>query len=688
MPTIQLTNNTTLDITATAAGGGATLNRYLTNPLTYTTAGLNAIAATTVGDLDPTIFPVAASATGGGEFAVAGTLLNVNLGASASVDLLTGDNGADFFDSLQLTQAPAVAGVVSFRLLGTLNAGDTAAVGDFCFGISKSAAVTLTTFCMVAATDVFVDALERAMAAITIPHDVQDLVSLPANTICQIAASSSLQFTASVTYDILNDPLATVSIPNLPSVTVNATAGATIEGAATHTSDHTVTIAKLPTGLIHLSVILGRTDDFETSLTVSAGGAAGVGSFDALSLLLNIISPNSTAELTKIQADLPAGQAQELGDNIKAAIDAVLCSSVQASLKAALEESQSNRRLFLYEIDLTALDEVSTAALQSALAGDFTAITSLKAKLAGIRELNSALTVCSSVKHSLTLHLLGIFNWGSTSDFVEKSKIGYTKDTHEIVLSDERIEVATNNLDAEKLREVVVKGITLTLPASANTPEAAMPIHMVYLDREAATNRSTMRQFVNVLQATGAPDAARANSLLNQNLTNYGASSLSLRLDLTPQQCRQLFVDSAGRPFDWTVYLGYVCKAEAAILDGDKDNADRLTLFTAGQAFWQALSDAGAPATQTQMLTDRGIRPNAIVDVTTLIWWSSAMQDYAKALVAGKSLVGAGKEVVKDSTFGFNEPWLILAVWNMLKNPALESLLTSSLLKPAGVFAA
>ena len=684
MPGIQLTNNTTLNVTASSADGNATLNRYLTNPLSFITpAALNAIAGTKVGDLDPTAFPIAASATGEGQFVVKGTCLDVQVGASASVGLLTGDKAEDFFSSLQWTGEPAAAGLVSFGLQGTLSAGDKPAVSDFSFGITKAATVGLTSFCTAPGSEPFVDAVERAMAALTIPHDLDDLRSLPASTTCQIDASSCLKFTAAVTYNILNDPLATAAISQLPSIAVKATAGATLEGTATHTSDHTVTIAKLPNGLIHLSVRLARTDDFETSLTVSAGATANVGSQDALAFLLDLISPNSTAELKKVQADLPAGQAQQLSGDIKAAIDASLCSSLQASLKVALDDSQCNRRVFLYEIDLAALNGDSAAALQAALTGDFTTITSPKAVLAGIRELDSALTVTSSFKHSLTVHLLGIFNWGSTNTFVEKSKVDYTKDTHEIVLSDETIQVMTNNLDAEKLREVVVKGITLTLPASANTPEATTPIHMVFFDRQAATSRSTMRQMVNVLQATSAPSAAGASSLLGRNLNGYGASSFYLGLNLIPQQCGQLFIDTTGRPYEWTNYLRYVCDAEATILEGDTDNADRLKLFSAGEEFWKGLRDAGSAPNQMGLLADQGIRPNAMVDVTTVIWWSSAMANYAKALAAGQSLVGAGKEVVKDGTLGFNEPWLVLATWKMLGNPAIESLFTSSLLKQA-----
>ncbi len=684
MPTLQLTDNTTLDITASSADSNATLNRYLMHPLSFLTpAGFDAVVGEQVKGLDATAFPITLKATGEGKFALEKTTLDVQLGAQASIGLLTGSDASDFFTSLQWPPDPAVAGLVSFALQGTLSVGDTATESDLTLGISKATTVTLTSFSTVAAADTLEACVTRAMAALTIPHDLKDLASLPPNTVCQFDASSCLKFTASITYDVVNDPLATMAIEALPPIAVNATAGATIEGTATHTSDHTVTIAKLPNGLIHLSLSLTRTDDFETSLTVSAGVSANVGSQDALAFLLDRISPNSTEEMKKIQADLLPGQVQQLSGDIKKAIDAALCSSLQASLKAALEDSESKNRVFVYEINLAALDQDSTRALQSALTGDFTAITKPNAMLAGIKELDSALTITSTIKHSLGVHLLGIFNYQSINQFVKKSKIDYTKDTHEIVLSDETIEIITNNLDSDKLREVVVKGITLTLPASANTPQAATPLNLVFFLRKAATDKSTMCQEVNVLRATGAPGAAAATSLFQQNLKNYGTSSLCLGLNLNSQQCRQLFLNSSGQPHDWLFFLQFACDAEATILTDDNANDDRRKLFTLGGGFWKQLRDAGAPPNQIALLQSQGIRQQADTDVINLIWWSVAMENYAKAIAANKSIEKAGEGLVKKSTGGFNEPWLVLATWSMLQNPALEVVFTSSLLKPA-----
>ena len=122
---------------------------------------------------------------------------------------------------------------------------------------------------------------------------------------CQLDASSSLQFTASLCYSFLNNPLASASLQSLPSISVNATASATIEATATHTAGHTITIAKLSDRILHLTVSLANTDDFETSLTVSAGLTADLGSKDALAFLLDKISPNSAEEMKIIKQEMP-----------------------------------------------------------------------------------------------------------------------------------------------------------------------------------------------------------------------------------------------------------------------------------------------------------------------------------------------------------------------------------------------
>ncbi len=689
MPTISLTNNTGVNLTASSADDNATLNRYLQTLLTFQTPpSFDTVSNLLVKDQQELDFPITLSATGEGTFAVEKTALSVQLGASACLGLLQGKDESEFLSCVNVTGNPSSSGLVSFALKATLSVGDSATISDFTFGIANNTAVTLTSYYAAAADDKLGEAVEKAVAALTIPHDVDDLTSLTPGAICRLDGASSLQFTASVTYNFLNDPLAAASIADLPSLAIDATSLATVEGTATHTSGHTITVAKLPNGLLHLAVSLTNTDDFETSLTVSAGIAANIGTQDALAFLLDRINPNSAAEADSIAQQMK--DAAQFKSDIKSAIDKALSASLGASLKAALEKNVVRNRAFVYEIDLKGLDETSKSALQAALTGDFTAVTKPGSQFNGIKPLDSALTVAAKDTHTLALHFLGIFNAASINQFIATSKIDFTSDTHEIVLSDETLQVVDNNLTAEKLRQLVLKDITLTLPASANTKDVKTPITLAFLDREASTGPATMRQFVNVLQAVHASNAGAAQTLLGRDLPNYGLCALSLGLCLDPGQCRQLYIGNNGQPYQWASYILQVCEAERTIfsgLDEDPESAWRLKLFNADLGAWQGLRDAGDAANMTPILQSLGMSDAevelAVTEAMTAVWWAGAMASYAAALSKGQSLEAVGKDVVKDANRGYNEPWLVLAAWNLAGQPSLKAEFVSPLLETA-----
>src|SRR5580700_1721673 len=82
MPTINLTNNTDVILTASSADDNATLNRYLKSVLTFKTPpSFDTISSLLVKDQRELDFPIALSATGEGKFAIEETTLDVQLGA-------------------------------------------------------------------------------------------------------------------------------------------------------------------------------------------------------------------------------------------------------------------------------------------------------------------------------------------------------------------------------------------------------------------------------------------------------------------------------------------------------------------------------------------------------------------------------------------------------------------------------
>jgi hypothetical protein len=687
MPTIKVTNNTGVILEASSADSNATLNKYLKSLLTFKAPpSFDPIANLPVKGQSELDFPITLSATGDAQFAVEKTTLDIQLGASASIGLLQGSDESDFFTGLNLTADPASSGLVSFGVQGTFSAEDSATTSDFTFGVTKGSTFTLTSYYTATATDTLGNAVKTAIDNLTIPHDIADLKSLPTGAICQLDATGSLKFSASFTYSFLNDPLASASLGSLPSFAINATAAATIEGTVTHSSEHTLTIAKLPGGLVQVAVSLTKTDDLETSLTVSAGATAKIGNQDSLAFLLSKINADSADEADAIAAEMP--DAATFKSDIKSAIDTSLSASLAASLKAALEKSTAKNRVFVYAVTLANLDQDGTAALEQALTGDFTALTRTGAQFKGINQVDSALTVTTTHTHTLAVHLLGIFNAASINKFVAESKIDFTSDTHEIVLSDETITVENNNLDAEKLRKLVLKDITLTLPASANTKDVSTPITLAYVDREGSAKPAMLRQFVNVLNYVGAPKAAAAQALLNRNLNRYGVCSISLGLNLKPDQCRRLFIGPNGA-YDWKVYAAAFCAAERVILAGVPDSAYRLPLFNGDQDTWNDLHEAGAASNMTPILKNLSMTDGqaqlAVTDVITVVWWADAMAAYAKALQKGQPLAGVGKDVVKDANLGYNEPWMVLAAWSLTGKPPIQTEFFTSLPEAAVV---
>lgn len=679
MPTINLTNNTNLDLNASFPDNSGTLKQYLKQDLRLVAPdGFETVAAQPVKATDVSSFPIQLSPAGSGKFAVEKTTLTVQQGASASIGLLKGDDVKTMLTSVQIAD-PTIVNLVSFALNGTMSVGDTATVSDLTFGIADKSSLTLTSYVAAADADAIGAAISRVLGALTIPHSIEDVGRLPAGAICQLDACGSLKFSASVTWSFLNNPLATVPIPRLPEIAVKAGGSVTLEASVTHTSDHTLTVAKLPSGLLHLSVSVTGTADFETSLTASAGISANVGDQDALSFLLDKVSPDSSQEVARLKQELPADQVANLTVAIKAAIDAAICKSLQLSFKAALDKSKSNNTVFIYEIDLDALDTSGRTALLAALTGDFTAMTRPGAEFAGIRELASTVTDISKTTHSLAIHLLGIFNWNSMNTFLKKATVSSVNGS-QLVLCDETVDVTLNNLDADKLRQVVLKSVTLTLPAVAARGDGAT-MSLVFFDREASTKPGRMREFVNTLRAVG-PSAAtdRANALFGRGLGHYGTCSLYLGLSLTSAQCAKLFAST-----DPMTFIIEYCGDETTILSGNPDNANRLELFGADQGVWSRLQHAGAESNIVSVLKRIGIPesapPEALVpDVVTGLWWSSAMANYARALAAHEPLEKAGAEVVKAGTLGFGEPWMILAAWNLLGNPPMQTEFTSSLL--------
>ncbi|MBV8808445.1 MAG: hypothetical protein JO033_07195 [Acidobacteriaceae bacterium] len=691
MPTIQLTDNASLNLTGSTGNIGATLKKYLKDPLIFTAPKqeLANAANVTVGQLDDHLFPLKASAQTDGKFAVETTKLDVKPGAAAELDLLREGRASDLLESLQLRDkndgSPAPE-LLSFAVTGTLDSGPTLTTGEFTFGIVSGAAVTLKTYCEVGKDERFFSAAERTISGISIPHDLDDLKNLPGGTISGVKGTGKLQFKIDFKHNFLTNSLATEALSVIPvTIGVKAQVEGEIEATVTHTTSHELTIAALPGGKLHLTVSLTNTDDLETSIQVSTGITANIGNKDALQFLLSKISVNSEEEIEKLKKEMPEQEARGLSEQIKKVIDGAVDNSVKAALKEAFEEKEGTNVLFAYEVDLqNALGDASSSdALRAALTGDFTKVTEKSVTLPGITPLDSVHTLTSTHTHTLTAHLIGVLNFSDVGTFTRKAKSGINKDTGEIVLTSEDIEVTDNNVEPEKLRKVLVKSASITAAAAANTMTATdFRFKFVYFLRKANADRSDMQQFANILSLVNGGAGGAAQNLLAGGSDKFGDTALYLSLDLDVQTSRALFVDN-GTPREESLYIRLARGVMAAILNGDKASEKRRSLFTSSMEFWGELKEAGAAGNVVQLLTENGIPEEAATDFFALNAWTEAMSDFAAKLAGGAALEKAAKAVVSDSKGGFDSPWALLATRLIpAHSPNVTSQFTCAALKP------
>jgi len=665
VPTIKLTDNAGLDITASSNSSNSSLNKYLESALEFHFAALSKDVRdevnVQVGDVNARAFPIKLSAAVPAHFKDGESTIAVKPNAAASIDLVAGDKAADFFKCLGGIDGPA-GDVVSFGFTAGIEAGPSAKVGDVHFGLTSGQQVSVTNFRRVAPTDSFLDAVKQTVSGITIPRDIDDLHTLPPDNICRIEGRSSLKFSASVEYSFLNNTLASVPLEAIPqSLKVKAQSGAKLQVAVEHTSGHQLTVWRVSDKTLRLGVSLSDEAGVSAELSVSIGLSASVGGEDALAFAIRQISPSTDEEMARIKAAMPPSAQDALCGDIKKVLEGATADDLKASVAEAVEKSREADHLFVFGVDLDALDATSADALTTALRGDFTRLTAGDVTLAGVKEISNVLTVSLKTTHSLTIHLIGILNFNDVSSFVQRSKVALNEPTGEVVLTAEEIRIVENRLDPDHLREVLLRSAVITAGAATTAKDPDFTFKMVFFLRKSHPSPSDIVQARNALATVGSADTNQQGS---------GALSLYLSLDLNKKLSVAAF---QNRTTDDYVRAGQ--SAMKALLTGDPASEGRLQLAGRAINFWNDLREEGSGANIERKLRDAGITdPAAMVDFFAIDWWAQAMGKVADALKRGSGLQDAEKEALKKSEGGFDLPWALIATYLLLAsgNPHVD----------------
>jgi len=537
---------------------------------------------------------------------------------------------------------PADSRYVAIGFTSSVSANLGTRSGDLKFGFAAGATVTVTNYRLFATKPTapdLVDAVASTLGSFVLPADIEDLQALAIGAVVTLNGAGSLKFSATTNLMAAVNPLASASLPApLPAVALKGGGSISVGASVQLTGEYQIRVSKVDQNLVRLAYYRKTGTAFSVKATASAGISGTVSDEDVLGKLLSAISSDPQADSDELKkADLPSDQIVGINEAIKASISR----TVEIALAAELARSDQRAAAFVYEVDLSSLSAESRAAIHFALDGDLSALTNRNSPLPGVRPIKDVFTNIREGKHSLTINLLGIVNYGWISKLVLSGKTVYDPATGQLVISDtataSRFSTATLNIgvaDSEKLRHVMAENFLITVAyrgARAAGLQPSLTTSHCFFALNEHTSQETIRAELDVVFAlklmdSGSPsEIAKTAPEFGRTLfyaTTHYDNPLSVALFLDGNEPRSVeFYESAG------------LEAVAALVHkGDFDEARLLP--TSNPQLWKEMKELGQPTIHTLFPpnTPAPVVGAIISDYTVIRWWSDSMRSTAEKL--------------------------------------------------------
>lgn len=301
------------------------------------------------------------------------------------------------------------------------------------------------------------EGLSEALSAFEIIATPVQAMNIPSGVICTGDLSGTLTVGGSWSLPLgVNQlSLAAANLPFNASVAVQPAVAVKIDGSIAITGEFAIRFRRVAAGLIRVGVYKKGGTTLSASFTASAGLGANVGDTDLISAFFSALFPSvDTSELSK---DDTARFQQVLKDSLD--------HSLSISLNAACSAAHSDEAAMVFEVDTTAGDAASTrGALGSALTGDWTKL----AALTNVKPIRDFVRETIEHKFSLTINVLGLYNYRSIGDFLLSMKVVKNEEDGTVVITDtgtaKRITTSTTPLAAkpDQLRMVLFESFLAT----------------------------------------------------------------------------------------------------------------------------------------------------------------------------------------------------------------------------------
>jgi hypothetical protein len=641
-------------------------------------------------------------------FQLGNTTPEIELTPGVEVELLVNATaGSDLFDddSFQApVNVPTQTGYVGMSFQGSLDLGVSGSSGDLTFGIDGNGSIAFE-FVKAFQTGQSEPTLWNATAAVlsdfVIPATVDDLKRFNLNDVCCVAGSGSLKISGSVSVSVPVNPLASVNLPlNVGTLTVQDGVMAGLSSSLTLSGSYQIRLQRLTGGIVRLSYLQERGAKLKTDLSVSAGVTADLGTTDLLAKLLGTIGTGTVDP--KTLDGLSPDEVKTFTSMLKEGID----HSLQASVDLALSTAGDSQAAFQYDIQPDLLNAASTDALNQALKGDLSLLTTLEERALsdgtlapGIKLLNSVFSTAKSRGFGLKVNLLGIVNLIDSSKLIGNCEFLFEPASGDLTIKEtaesDRIDTIT---DPDRRQQALCKAIfdsvlvttTYVVSGAIATPRLSCEAAHFALNRN--TTNQTIADYANWFVALNLMKPDERAGILS-HAGGGGLSTCVVRAPFDDAGCEALFFDGRGNLWEQAQYLEIGRQALKALLDPANIPMDQFRYnFLDNDATWQQAVRTG-PDDQLRDLiplasTDSRL---AIVlndvsgDLYDIVWWANSMQEAGQALedmrafLSGRdpaALAGdpgfAGRrdtlqklmlKVVGSSKVRFNEPWGMVCLY-------------------------
>jgi len=464
----------------------------------------------------------------------------------------------------------------------------------------------------------------------------QKLRAIPVATAYTSEAGGILSLGACYSAPLQVNPLATLGLPFNLAIGIAPDVEAAVKGSISLSGSFVVRSYRSSDTKLIIGVYRKKKTTLKASLCASAGVGIDIEKTDILAKVLDAVFP--PADLKGLHLD--DAQASDLNKGLQECAD----QSISIAINACCSTSEMDEAAVIYELDLSRGDVAETdSALAKALRGDWSALETLS----NARPLRHIVRALQERNHKLTINLLGLYNAGSISNYLQSTTVlqdehGQISVVDKAAAKDMSFGTTPYAAKSDKLRSALAQAFVATITYAACAGKIGMQsftVHQSFLEYRAQANSSDLTRNVLLARSIGLPLNSAWDTILKSSAVfSYCKFYLDARYDshsvmrlfykdvdkLIPHSASEL--DKLGRD------------AKIALLDPLAANSLQRRMALSNDEIWNAMNTSGDVATFRQIpgiaKLDRTAVAAISADWVDIRWWSDALQRLTPRLTA------------------------------------------------------